>query len=93
MREMSPGREQPDRFVGTETGTETGAVRRFWGQVKGRHPPDGLAPYPQRLAAGGDDPQPGAPGQQELDEGGAVADLMLAGIEDEKHVPRAQRLG
>jgi len=54
-----------------------GAVR--W-QVKRRHPPHRLAPHPQRLPAGRDDPQPRTPGQQQLHQRGAVADLVLAGI-------------
>ncbi len=82
-------REQPDGLVPGQL-VAYGVVR---GQVKRLNPPDGLAADPQRLAAGGDDPQPRAPGQQQLHERGAVADLMLAGVEEQQHVPRAQRLG
>ena len=94
QREPRPGprgprREQPDRLVRRQLGA-AGAVRR---QVKRRHPPHRLAPHPQRLPAGRDDPQPRAPGQQQLHQRGAVADLVLAGIQDQQHVPRAQRLG
>ena len=84
-----PGREQPHRLVRRQLGA-VGAVRR---QVQRRHPPHRLAPHPQRLPAGRDDPQPRAPGQQQLHQRGAVADLVLAGIQDQQHVPRAQRLG
>ena len=84
-----PGREQPDRLVRRQLGA-AGAVRR---QVQRRHPPHRLAPHPQRLPAGRDDPQPRAPGQQQLHQRGAVADLVLAGVQDQQHVPRAQRLG
>jgi hypothetical protein len=66
------------------------ALRR---QVERRHPPHGLAPHPQRFAAGGDDPQPRAPGQQQLHQQRAVADLVLAGVQDQQQAPRAQRLG
>ena len=84
-----PGGEQADGLVGREFGV-AGAVGR---QVERRHPPDGLAPDPQRLPAGRDDPQPRAPGQQQLHERGAVAHLVLAGVQDQQHAPRAQRLG
>ncbi len=85
----SPGGEQADGLVGREFGA-AGAVGR---QVQRRHPPDGLAADPQRLPAGRDDPQPRAPGQQQLHQRGAVAHLVLAGVQDQQPVPRPQRLG
>ncbi len=92
--EAGPGarrarREQPDGFVPGQFVTDRVVGR----QVQRLHPPDRLAADPQRLPAGGHDPQPRAPGQQQLDQRGAVADLVLAGVQDEQHVPGAQRLG
>ena len=82
-------REQPDGFVPGQF-VRGRVIGR---QVQRLHPPDGLASDPERLTAGRHDPQPWAPGQQQLDERGAVADLMLAGVQDEQHVPGTQRLG
>ena len=73
-------------------------VRRRQAPVRRRqaqrgNPPDDLAADSERLPAGRDHPQPRAGGQQPVHQLGAALHHVLAGVQDQQHGLRAERLG